>query len=110
MPTKSTNTQTHPLAPRRRRATGFLVVLVILWVIAPKVVEAFAMWISIIGSVLSFPVFEANKTLMLRFEDIRKRVTSFREKFTTRMHEISMILTVRMGWWGSGPLIHWRIV
>ncbi|MEV7020064.1 hypothetical protein [Streptomyces sp. NPDC093991] len=110
MPTTSTNTQTHPLAPRRRRATGFLLVLVILWVIAPEVVEALAMWISIIGSVLSFPVFGADKALVRRFEDIEKRVMSFREKLTTRMREIGMILAVRTAWWNGGPVFHWRII
>ncbi|MDT3728936.1 hypothetical protein ROS62_30375 [Streptomyces sp. DSM 41972] len=43
---------------------------------------------------------------MLRFEDIEKRLTSFREKLTTRLREIGVILAMRTAWWNGAPMFH----
>ncbi|WP_119580649.1 hypothetical protein [Streptomyces europaeiscabiei] len=109
MPTTSTNTQNHPLAPRPRRASGFLVVLVILWIIKPEFVEACSMWIGIIGTVVSFPVSTQDTTLVLRSKDTEK-VTTGRTKLIRRMRESAMSFFTRTTWWSSVPVLRQRII
>lgn len=109
MPTMSTNTQNHPLAPRPKRASGFLVVLVILWIINPEFVEACSMWIGIVGTVVSFPVSGKNTTLMLRSKNAEK-VTTGRTKLIKRMRESWMPFLTRTAGWSSVPVLRRRVI
>ncbi|MCX4462390.1 hypothetical protein OOK58_58960 [Streptomyces sp. NBC_01728] len=109
MPTTSTNTQNHPLAPRPKRASGFLVVLVILWIIKPEFVEACSMWIGIVGTVVSFPVSGKDTTLVLRSKDAEK-VTTGGTKLIRRLQESAMSFITRTAWWSSVPVLRQRVV
>ncbi|MGA4803600.1 hypothetical protein [Streptomyces lavendulocolor] len=101
-------TPTHPLAPRRRRATGFVVVLVILWVMVPEVVEIFAMWIGLIGALVSLPALGQGATPGRRSGPPVR--TAFLEELGAQVREIGMVLLGQMARWSGLVAVPWRIV
>lgn len=101
MPTTNGNTRNHPLAPRRRRTTGFLIVLVILWAIKPEFVEAFSMWISITGAIVSLPAFREETTRVPHSEGTEQKGMPFREKLVTLMRQSAMFCLTRANWWNG---------
>ncbi|MFC8270151.1 hypothetical protein ACWDUX_32265 [Streptomyces sp. NPDC003444] len=109
MPITSTSTQNHPLAPRRKRATGFLVILVIMWTFLPEAVETIAMWIGLITSIRSLASSGLGETLAACSTRTAEQAKPYLNKLLAPIRRGRVILLAHMSWW-SGPFtLHCRI-